>query len=45
LPTLDEMRPKSSEHLSPAEVDRTQAEELAWRRRVGWFVDRPPDDR
>jgi hypothetical protein len=37
LPTLDEMKPKSSEHLSPEEVDRNRAEELAWRRRVGWI--------
>ena len=37
LPTLDEMRPKSSEHLRPDEVARIQAEELAWRRRVGWI--------
>ncbi len=37
LPTLDEMRPESSEHLRPEEVDRQRAEELAWRRLVGWI--------
>lgn len=37
LPTLDEMRPKSSEHLSLEEVERKRAEELAWRRQVGWI--------
>lgn len=36
LPTLDEMRPKTSELLSQDEVDRKRAEELAWRRRTGW---------
>jgi uncharacterized protein DUF6624 len=36
LPTLDEMRPKSSVHLTPDEVERERAEELAWRCRVGW---------
>ncbi|MBC7841127.1 MAG: hypothetical protein H7099_02385 [Gemmatimonadaceae bacterium] len=37
LPTLDEMRAMSSEHLSQESVDRNRAEELAWRRQVGWI--------
>ena len=37
LPTLDEMRPKSSERLSPEECERQRAEEFAWRHRVGWI--------
>jgi hypothetical protein len=37
LPTLDEMRPNLSKHLSSEEVDRARAEELAWRRQVGWI--------
>ena len=37
LPTLDEIRPKSSERLSPEEFERQRAEELAWRHRVGWI--------
>lgn len=37
LPTLDEMKPKSSERLSPAEANRIRAEELAWRRQLGWI--------
>jgi hypothetical protein len=36
LPSLDEMRRPSSERLTAAEVERQRAEELAWRRRVGW---------
>ena len=36
LPPLDQMRPDSSERLSPQELERLRADELAWRRRVGW---------
>lgn len=37
LPTLDAMRPQSSEHVSPDERERQRTEELAWRRKVGWL--------
>lgn len=36
LPTLAEMRRESSERPSAEEIERQRAEELAWRRRVGW---------
>jgi hypothetical protein len=37
LPLLAEMKPESSERLSPEAVERKRAEELAWRRKVGWM--------
>ncbi|MCA1578945.1 MAG: hypothetical protein LC794_16465 [Acidobacteria bacterium] len=37
LRPFDEMRPESGERLTPEAVDRKRAEELAWRRRVGWI--------
>ena len=38
LPPLEELRPEPGEPaLSPEELDRKRAEELAWRRRVGWL--------
>src|SRR5262245_52056866 len=37
LPTLEEMNPKSSEHLSAEEVERKRNEEVVWRRQVGWI--------
>lgn len=37
LPTLEAMKSKSSERLSPNEVERQRAEEFAWRHRTGWI--------
>jgi len=37
LPTLDAMKPKSSVHVSPEEIEQQRAEEFAWRHRVGWI--------
>ena len=39
LPVVQEMKPEPGEHFSPEKVERKRAEELAWRRRVGWVVD------
>ena len=37
LPTLDAMRPELGQRLSADAVNRKRAEELAWRRKVGWI--------
>src|SRR5215217_8143427 len=36
MPPLAEMRRESSERLSVEQAERQRAEELAWRRQVGW---------
>jgi hypothetical protein len=37
LPAVEQMKPEPGECFSPETVERKRAEELAWRRRVGWI--------
>jgi hypothetical protein len=37
LRPLEQMKPEPGEHFSQETVDRKRAEELAWRRKVGWI--------